>query len=86
LSAGVPLELVKRITGHRTADIVMTHYFRPDREQFKEALNAALPVVLTGGKPRLTQVGELRQLAEKYAAGTATDVEKKRLRMLATTI
>ena len=38
LSAGVPLELVKRVTGHATVEVVLKHYFRPDREQFRAAL------------------------------------------------
>jgi len=82
LSAGVPLEIVKRITGHRTADIVMTHYFRPDREQFKEALNVALPGVLTGGKTALAPAVELHRLTGKMAEGTATDADRKRARYL----
>lgn len=48
LSAGVPVELVKRVTGHQTTAIVMEYYFRPDREQFRAALTGALPEVLTG--------------------------------------
>ena len=28
LAAGVPLELVQRVTGHRTVEVVMKHYFR----------------------------------------------------------
>ena len=39
LSAGVPVELVLRVTGHATVEVVLKHYFRPDREQFKAALN-----------------------------------------------
>ncbi|HOY58443.1 MAG TPA: hypothetical protein PK640_09965 [Verrucomicrobiota bacterium] len=35
LAAGVPLELVQRVTGHRTAEVVMKHYFRPGREDFR---------------------------------------------------
>jgi integrase len=31
LAAGVPLELVQRVTGHRTVEVVMKHYFRPGR-------------------------------------------------------
>ncbi len=82
LSAGVSLEIVKRITGHRTAEIVMTHYFRPDREQFKDALAVALPGVLTGGKIELTPAEELHQLTGKMAAGTATASDRKRARFL----
>lgn len=96
LSAGVPLEIVKRITGHRTADIVMTHYFRPDREQFKEALNVALPGVLTGEKSvgrldgdavgRLEKAEELHRLTGKMADGTVTVADRERARILLTQV
>ena len=54
LSAGVPVELVRRVTGHSSVDIVLANYFRPDREQFKSVLSWALPEVLTGDKPPRT--------------------------------
>lgn len=38
LAAGVPLDLVQRVTGHRTAEVVMKHYFRPGREDFRAAI------------------------------------------------
>jgi len=47
LSAGVPIELIKRVTGHKTVDVVLKHYFRPGREQFKNALSVALPAFIT---------------------------------------
>ena len=84
LSAGVPMELVRRVTGHATVDVVLRHYFKPGREQFRAALAGALPAVLTGGKPvKVKPAEELAALAGKVAAGTATDEEKKRLRLLA---
>jgi integrase len=49
LSAGVPLELVQKVTGHKTAEIVMKHYFQPGRETFRKALHAAMPKLLTNG-------------------------------------
>jgi len=49
LSAGVPMELVRRVTGHSTVEVVLKHYFRPKREEFRHALEAALPKALTGG-------------------------------------
>jgi integrase len=84
LTAGVPMELVRRVTGHATVEVVMKHYFRPDREQFKAALMGALPAVLTGGKVALMKpADELAALAGKVAAGTADENDKKRLRLLA---
>ena len=38
LTAGVPLELVQKVTGHKTTDIVLKHYFQPGREAFRLAL------------------------------------------------
>lgn len=49
LSAGVPMELVRRVTGHSTVDVVLKHYFRPGREAFRSALETAMPKMLTGG-------------------------------------
>jgi hypothetical protein len=48
LTAGVPLEIVKKVTGHRTADIVMKHYFQPGREEFRRTLAARMPALLGG--------------------------------------
>lgn len=84
LAAGVPVELVRRVTGHATVETVLKHYFRPDREQFRAALADAMPGALTGGKQaRLKPADELSELAGKIAAGTATEKEKARLRVLA---
>lgn len=49
LTAGVPLEIVKKVTGHRTAGIVMKHYFQPGREEFRRTLTNKLPLILGGG-------------------------------------
>ncbi|MCX6996617.1 MAG: tyrosine-type recombinase/integrase [Kiritimatiellaeota bacterium] len=49
LSAGVPMELVCRVTGHATTDVVLKHYFRPGREAFKKALQEAMPKMLSDG-------------------------------------
>jgi hypothetical protein len=47
LSAGVPMELVRRVTGHTTTDVVLKHYFRPGRDDFKKTLQSAMPKMLT---------------------------------------
>jgi integrase len=46
LTAGVPMEVVRKVTGHRTAEIVMKHYFQPGREEFRRTLAAKLPPLL----------------------------------------
>lgn len=48
LAAGVPLEIVAKVTGHRTVEIVTTNYFRPRREQFRRVLAEKLPRALVG--------------------------------------
>lgn len=46
LAAGVPLELVQRVTGHQTVEVVVKHYFRPGREDFRAAIMKAMPRML----------------------------------------
>jgi integrase len=50
LAAGVPLELVQRVTGHRTVAVVLKHYFRPGREDFRQTILKAMPRKL--GQPQ----------------------------------
>lgn len=52
LNAGVPLEIVQKVTGHRTAGIVMKHYFQPGREDFRRTLVGKLPAVIGGAPER----------------------------------
>jgi len=47
LASGLPMELVQRVTGHRTVDVVLKHYFRPGREEFRQAVAKAMPQFLT---------------------------------------
>ncbi len=49
LSRGLPIETVKLISGHRTTEVVTQHYFRPNQEQVRDAITAAMPKMLTGG-------------------------------------
>jgi len=51
LTAGVPMELVQRVTGHRTAQIVQKHYFQPGAEDFRKALSTKLPSLMAGTSP-----------------------------------
>ena len=50
LTAGVPLELVQKVTGNKTSDIVLKHYFQPGQEAFRQALQTAMPKLLTNGQ------------------------------------
>ena len=60
LTGGVPLELVQKVTGHKTTDIVLKHYFQPGREDFRMALQSAMPNLLTNGHK--TPKEEMREM------------------------
>ena len=49
LSAGIPVETVKLVTGHATANTVLKFYHNPNREHLRAVLGDKLPDVLTGG-------------------------------------
>jgi integrase len=63
LTAGVPLELVQKVTGHKTTDIVLKHYFQPGREGFRKALQSAMPNLLTNGQK--SPKDEMRDIIER---------------------
>lgn len=68
LTAGVPLELVQKVTGHKTTDIVLKHYSQPGREAFRQALHTAMPALLTNGQK--SPKDELLELAQAMTAKT----------------
>jgi integrase len=68
LTAGVPLELVQKVTGHKTTDIVLKHYFQPGREAFRQALHAAMPKLLTNGQK--SPKDEMREIIQGMKANT----------------
>jgi integrase len=75
LTAGVPLELVQKVTGHRTTDIVLKHYFQPGREEFRRALQSAMPKLLTNGA--MTPKEEILNILKKSTAKTwASDAQR----------
>jgi integrase len=60
LTAGVPVELVKAVTGHTLTETVIAHYFHPNQEQMRTALQAAMPRLLMNGAPsRDDQIREI---------------------------
>jgi integrase len=77
LAAGVPMELVRRVTGHAAADVVLKHYFRPGREAFKSAIAAAMPgMLLEAPKPVEEPWPEIAgRLSEKLTAKTWREVK-----------
>ena len=86
LDAGIPLEKVKKITGHKTDAIVCRHYFRPSADGMRSEF-AKMPRALTGAtddadiaSPQPDQ--ELRRLAGQVAAGMATPEDLAQLHKL----
>src|SRR5205085_5144365 len=77
LTAGVPLELVQKVTGHKTTDVVLKHYFQPGREDFRQALKSAMPKLLTNGQK--SPKDELRAAIGRLKA-KALKKDKARLR------
>lgn len=87
------MEVARLVTGHKTVEVVLKHYFKPGREHLRAVLGDKLPDVLTGGKeePKRLPVGgvaveesavggdAVKELAAKVAAGSATDEERRRL-------
>jgi hypothetical protein len=49
LAAGMPEELVRRVTGHSGVDVVRKFYFRPDREAFRREFEKAMPGLAMNG-------------------------------------
>lgn len=60
LTAGMPEELVRRVTGHTAVDVVRKHYFHPGREEFRREFEKAMPGLLMNGvKSRYDQLREI---------------------------
>ena len=51
LMNGMPIETVRKVTGHQTASIVTKHYFKPHRKELKKAMQENMPGLLTTKKP-----------------------------------
>ena len=59
VAAGVPVELVAKVSGHRTGETLLKYYNRAGREQFQRVLGDNLPRALVGdggaAKPSLKE-------------------------------
>lgn len=81
LTAGVPIELVKRVTGHHVTQTVLDKYFQPNRDQFRQALQTAMPKLLTNGS--MSKEDELKKLVESLNGKNWRKVRDKLLTRLA---
>ena len=79
LSNGVPIEIVRRVTGHRTAEIVMENYFRPGRVEFRRVLAANMPKALVGRpEPKMARTIPVAGLRKRLEGMTAKNWRKVR--------
>jgi integrase len=78
LSAGMPEELVRRVTGHSAVDVVRKHYFRPKREEFRREFEKAMPRLLMNGE--MSREAKLRQILQDMTVKT---FERDKARALA---
>jgi integrase len=81
LTAGVQLELVQKVTGHKTTDIVLKHYFQPGQEAFRKALQSAMPKLLMNGQK--SPKDEMQEILAQTSAKTWKK-DKARLEKLMT--
>ena len=71
------MELVQKVTGHATVQIVLDNYYQPDREHFRMIVQTAMPSFMAGeGKSRDEVVIEI---LKNISPAT---LEKDRLRLL----
>jgi integrase len=49
LTAGLPLELLGKITGHQTIEVVRSNYFMPGRDEFRKSFESAMPKFFNNG-------------------------------------
>lgn len=83
LANGVPMEILRRITGHRTAEIVEKHYNQAKREQARRAFRNAMPKAIVGAaRPALPpedgeeMVALPADLAGLLSGASAADLKK----------
>jgi len=82
LAAGVPMEVARLVTGHKTVEVVLRHYFKPGRDHLRAVLGDKLPEVLTGARAKsakqLTQGGaaDVAGLAAQLKTLSAADRRK----------
>ncbi len=81
LAAGIPLELVQRVTGHRTAAVVLKPSFRPGREDFRQVLFKAMPKMLADGGQKLPKE-EMQAIGDRTSVRAGTRGSTRLLELL----
>ena len=80
LSNGMPIETVQLVTGHKTAEIVTKHYFKPHRAELKKAMQKTMPGLLTSEAKAFTPAEKAVEVLR--GRGTPTERIKKALEIL----
>ena len=81
LTSGVPLELVQKVTGPKATDIVLKHYFQPGSDAFRQALQSAMPKLLTNGQK--SPKDEIREIMVGTKGKTTAADKARALKLLA---
>ncbi len=68
LANGVPMEILRKITGHRTAEIVLKHYDRRGRDAMRKAFGEAMPKAIAGAVEVETKKGRKGKTAADLEA------------------
>jgi integrase len=82
LAGGIPMDVVRLVTGHHTAEVVYSHYFKPNAAQYRSVLLGGLPAFITGAAP-LPSADWREVIATKLRAMTAENWAKQRDELLA---
>lgn len=85
---GIPIEVIKKITGNQIVDVVLTNYFQPELEDIRKLVRSKMPGVIIGGESTL-QIQDSRlnrtqcyQLVETMDEGNWKERKVELLRML----
>jgi integrase len=82
LSAGIPIETVKLVTGHGTVATIIKHYYNPQREHLRAVLGDKLPEILTGSKPELPALPAVEENKLQSLADTVNGLSKAEKKQL----
>ena len=58
LHSGIPLELIKKITGNVVGSVLENHYYRPEMEELGKMLREKMPAALVGEVASTAMEGE----------------------------
>jgi integrase len=81
LVAGIPMEVVRRVTGHADVEVVRTHYFVPHADEIRRDITSKFPKLLVGNQTVQLHIGV--SVREQLTAMNAINWQEIRDRLLA---